>query len=571
MNVITTMPELPPFVIFYVGAALALLTRGALQTAVVLATPVASAALALSVGIDPGWAPSIAGLELDPVRVDKLSLVFGVLFHIAAFIAVVYALHVRDTVQHVAALAYAGSALGAVFAGDLLTLFLFWEGLALSSVFLVWARGTVGSYAAGLRYLVFQVLSGVILLAAALVLQHETGSLAFGAFELEGVGAWLLLIAFGIKCGFPLLHNWIIDAYPEATVTGTVFLSAFTTKVAVYALARSFAGEELLIYIGVTMALFPIFWAVIENDLRRVLSYSMINQIGFMVCGVGIGTALAVNGAVAHAFADVIFKGLLMMSMGAVLLRTGTAKGTDLGGLYRSMPWTTGFCIVGAISISAFPLFSAFVTKSMIMSALLYEQRWILWLLMLAASAGVLEHAGIKIPWFAFFAHDSGKRPEEAPLNMRFAMGMSAVLCIAIGCFPNQLYALLPFETDYSPYDVTHVLTQLQLLFFAILGVVALHKSGWYPSEVRATNVDTDVIYRKAFPALVRGLGRIGVPLWQGICGALLGAASRFGDGLFRTHGPHGTLGRTWPTGSMVMWVAVLLAVFLVIGAIVTS
>lgn len=564
------MPELPPFLIFYVGALLALVTRGALQTALVLATPIVSGVLALTIGVDPGWTVAIAGVELQPVRVDKLSVLFGVLFHIAAFIAVVYSLHVRDTIQHVAALAYAGSALGAVFAGDLLTLFLFWEGLALSSVFLVWARRREGSFRTGLRYLVVQVLSGVLLLAGALFIFADSGSLAFSAIALEGIGPWLVLIAFGIKCGFPLLHNWIIDAYPEATETGTVFLSAFTTKVAVYALARAFAGEDLLIYIGVTMALFPIFWAVIENDLRRVLSYSMINQIGFMVCGIGLGTALAVNGAVAHAFADVIFKGLLMMSMGAVLLRTGTAKGTELGGLHKSMPWTTGFCIVGAMSISAFPLFSAFVTKSMIMSALLYQQHWILWLLMLAASAGVLEHAGIKIPWFAFFAHDSGKRPQEAPLNMRLAMAVSAVLCIGIGCFPNQLYALLPFETDYSAYDTTHVLTQLQLLFFAILGVVALHKSGYYPSEVRATNVDSDVLYRKFFPWVVRGLGRLFVPLWRGVGGAALGAGRRIGMGLFRTHGPSATLGRTWPTGSMVMWVAILLALFLLLGAIAT-
>jgi multicomponent Na+:H+ antiporter subunit D len=234
-----------------------------------------------------------------------------------------------------------------VFAGDLLTLFVYWELTAISSVFLVWARRTERSYRAGMRYLVIQVASGVLLLAGVALRAHETGSLAFVAFgPLDDPGTLLIFVAFGIKAAFPFLHNWLQDAYPEATVTGTVWLGSFTTKLAIYALARGFPGEDLLIPIGAAMAAFPIFFAVIENDLRRVLAYSMINQIGFMVCGIGVGTALALNGAVSHAFNDVIFKGLLFMSMGAVLYRTGKMNGSDLGGLYKSMPWTTGFCII---------------------------------------------------------------------------------------------------------------------------------------------------------------------------------------------------------------------------------
>ncbi|MCZ6523472.1 MAG: proton-conducting transporter membrane subunit, partial [Alphaproteobacteria bacterium] len=230
----------------------------------------------------------------------------------------------RAGLQHVSAMLYAGSALGAVFAGDLITLFVFWELLALTSVFLIWARNSERSFETGFRYLVIQVVSGVLLLSGALILAHETGSLSFDHIGLEaGVGGWILLLAFGIKAGFPLFHNWITEAYPESTPTGAVFLSAFTTKVAVYALARGFAGTEVLIYVGTVMTFFPIFYAVLENDLRRVLGYSMINQLGFMVTGIGIGTGLAVNGAVAHAFADVIFKGLLFMSMGAVMTMTG--------------------------------------------------------------------------------------------------------------------------------------------------------------------------------------------------------------------------------------------------------
>jgi multicomponent Na+:H+ antiporter subunit D len=300
------------------------------------------------------------------------------------------------------------------------------------------------------------------------------------------------------------LHPWLTDAYPEATITGTIFLSAFTTKTAVYALARAFPGTEELIIIGATMAAFPIFYAVIENDLRRVLAYSLINQVGFMVVGIGIGTALSINGAIAHAFNDILFKGLLFMTMGAVMYRTGKINATDLGGLYKSMPWTCAFCIVGAASISAFPLFSGFVSKSMVMEAAAHgDMRWV-WFILLFASAGVFHHAGIKIPFFAFYSHDSGIRCKEAPMHMLLAMGISAVLCILIGSFPQYLYSLLPYATDYQPYTVSHVLAQTQLLFFSALAFTLLLLAGIYPPEIRSINVDADWIYRRGCRQIYR-------------------------------------------------------------------
>ena len=369
--------ELPPFVLFFGAALVTPLLRGRVRGGLLLLVPLLGGLSLL--GLEPGsyGHVTVMGYGLTLMRVDKLSLLFGYLFHLASFLAFLFAIHLKKeegaSLQHTAGLLYAGSALGAVFAGDFITLFVFWEILALSSVFLVWARGSRRSLASGIRYLVVNVVSGVLLLAGAVVHAHETGSIAFEYLGLGGIASWLILLSFGIKAGFPLLHNWLVDAYPEATPTGTVFLSAFTTKVAVYALARAFPGAELLVWVGVTMTVFPIFYAVIENDLRRVLSYSMINQIGFMVTGIGLGTALSVNGAVAHAFNDVIFKGLLMMSMGAVLYRTGKINGTDLGGLYKSMPLTATFSMVGAASISALPLFSGFVSKSMVMAAALED------------------------------------------------------------------------------------------------------------------------------------------------------------------------------------------------------
>jgi len=562
------MGSLPPAAIFFLGAILVAVSRGKIRSGLMLLVPVLGALNLRALDPDAILTLNVLGYDLIPFQVTGLSMLFGYLFHLAAFLGNLFSIHLKDRehagLQHTSALLYAGSALGAVYAGDLISLFVFWEILALSSAFLIFARGTESSFRAGFRYLVIHVLSGVLLLSGALMRAHETGSIAFDHIGLDGsMASWVILLAFGIKAGFPFLHNWLTDAYPEGTPTGTVFLSAFTTKVAVFALVRSYAGTEVLIYVGVLMTFFPIFFAVIENDLRRVLSYSMINQIGFMVTGVGIGTALALNGTVAHAFADVIFKGLLFMTMGAVLQMTGRINGSDLGGLYKTMPITAGFCIVGAMAISAFPLFSAFITKSMVMAAALEEGYIWVWPFLVFASAGVLEHAGIKIPYFAFFGHDSGIRAQEPPKNMLFAMGIAAILCIVIGSFPGLLYSILPFEAEYHPYDLTHVVTQLQLLFFGVLAVVFMMKKGTYPPEIRAINLDVDWVYRWLGPRLVKNIGgtvqRIDNSIRENsltVLDGVLVLAEKF-------HGPKGLLARSLPAGNMVMLVVVLLAFYL--------
>ena len=558
------MSSLPPFALFFVAAALALVLSGRIRAVMLVALPILGAFNLYHLPDGVLWQLSFLSNELEPVRVDRLSRLFGYLFHIGALLGIVFSLHLRDRFELVPALVYAGSALGAVFAGDLITLFVFWELMAVSSVCLVWARRTERATGAGFRYLVIQVLSGMLLLGGATAHLLETGTLTFTDIGLDGVAGWLIFLAFGIKCAFPFLHNWLTDAYPEATPTGAVFLTVFTTKVAVYALARGFPGTEMLVYIGAAMACFPIFYAVIENDLRRVLAYSMINQLGFMVCGIGIGTELALNGAAAHAFAHILYKALLFMSMGAVLHMTGRINGSDLGGLYKSMPITTVLCIVGAASISAFPLFSGFVSKSMVMSAALGEGYHWVWLALLFASAGVFHHAGIKIPFFAFFAHDSGIRTTEPPRNMLVAMGIAAALCVLIGCWPRLLYDLLPFATDYTAYDTTHVLAQLQILFFSALAFVWLKLSGLYPPELPSVNIDVEWLYRRAgwraalgvssgARAVYTGLGNAGVRLGRSIV-----------EWARRSFGPTGRLGEAWDTSRMAIVMIVVLCVFLV-------
>ena len=557
--------SLNPALILILGGALLPLLPEAIRRWSTLVLPVVATTVLLTMPFGESGQLQVFGLTLVTLRLDSLSFVFALIFHIAAFLTALYAWHLRDTVQQVAALIYGGAAIGAVLAGDLITLFVFWELTALSSVFLILASGTERAFRASMRYLIVQIGSGVLLLAGAVIQVRATGSLAFDYLGLDSPGGLLIFIAFGIKCAFPLLHNWLQDAYPEATVTGTVVLSAFTTKLAVYALARGFPGTEILIVIGAVMTAFPIFFAVIENDLRRVLAYSLNNQLGFMVVGIGVGTELALNGTAAHAFSHILYKALLFMSMGAVLLRVGTIKGSELGGLYKSMPYTTAFCIVGAASISAFPLFSGFISKSLILTAVAAEHHWFVWLVLLFASAGVFHHSGIKIPYFAFYAHDSGKRCEEAPMNMLLAMGATAFLCIAIGVYPDPLYAILPYAVDYEPYTTTHVITQLQLLMFSALAFAVLMKTGLYPPELRSVNLDWDWTYRRVLPSVLQRAGALEKRVTDTVSRTAGGSYRIVVANLYRHHGPRGILAGNWPIGSMAIWVAVMLGLSLLL------
>ena len=552
--------DFPVALVPVLGGFAAVLLPAPLRRWFLAALPCATFVLLLGLAPGASSAYQVFGFDIVPMRVDALSLAFAYVFCIAALLSAIFAWGLNDAVEPAAAMVYAGAAIGAVLAGDLLTLFVWWEVTAVASALVIWTRGTARAWRAGMRYIIVQLGSGMLLAAGAALYFAHTQTLAFDRFDLDMPGGLLMFLAFGVKAAFPLLHNWLQDAYPEASPTGTVVLSAYTTKLGIYALARGFPGTEELVWIGTAMTAFPIFFAVIENDLRRVLAYSVNNQLGFMVVGIGLGTELAINGAVAHAFADILFKALLFMSMGAVLLRTGTVNGTDLGGLYKSMPWTTGFCLVGAASISAFPLFSGFVTKSMIMSAAAEQGHLGVWLVLLFASAGVFHHAGIKIPYFAFFAHDSGIRCKEAPGHMLVAMALAALLCFGIGVFPSALYAILPYGVDYAPYTASHVISQLQLLVFSALAFAVLMRTGIYPPELKAINLDFDWIYRRAGPRMAQivfaahGAFVLG---WVGMCGTV--------TGLWRRWDLIGTAVRR-PYGSdrMALWVMVMLIAYLV-------
>ncbi len=490
-----------PGLLLILGAWVLVFFKGRVKRVVMLALP--AAALVNCLLMTPGTygVARFLGQDLVFGRVDSLSLVFSYVFSLMAFLGMVYALHVEDDAQHVTALTYAGGALGVTFAGDFLSLYIFWELMAVSSALLVWRRREASAVAAGFRYLLVHVVGGLILLAGIVLHWSETGSLAFGDMGAASGGAWaLILVAFLLNAAVPPLGAWLPDAYPEATVTGAVFMTAFTTKSAVYVLIRGFAGTELLVWLGAAMAVYGVVYAVLENDARRLLAYHIISQVGYMVCGVGIGTALAINGTTAHAFAHILYKALLFMGAGAVLQVTGLRRLSDMGGLYKTMPVTLGLYMVGAFAISAVPLFSGFVSKSMVVSAAGEEHLTLVFLLLTLASAGTFLHTGLKLPYYMFFGKDSGVRAQEPPRNMLVAMGLAAVACILIGVFPDLLYRHLPYALVYVPYTLAHVTNTLGMLGFTALGFFLLLKQ---LDPERTISLDTDWFYRRGSAGLV--------------------------------------------------------------------
>ena len=504
---------LHPALLMLLGAALLPLTRSTAQKALSLAVPLL--VLYAVSQMAPGTSGEItfAGVELVLFQADWLSLVFAWVFAIMSVIGNLYAWHTEDTGQRVAAFLYAGSAFGVVFAGDWLTLLIGWEVMAFASAYLIFASRNAKAVAAGFRYLLVHVAGGVLLFGGIVLHGLQTGSWLVGPLEpgQGGLAYYLILISFMVNAAVPPLNAWLTDAYPEATVTGAVFLSAFTTKTAVYVLIRNYPGAEILVGFGVAMALYGVVFAVLENDCRRLLAYHIVSQVGYMVAGVGIGTEMALNGAASHAFAHILYKGLLFMGAGAVIMMAGRRKLTELGGLYRTMPLTVVLYMIGAFAISAFPLFSGFVSKSMVVSAAAGDHRATAALLLTVASSGTFLHTGLKLPYYMFFGKDCGLRPPEPPLNMLLAMGIAAVFCIGIGVFPQALYALLPYPVDYEPYTGVHVTESLGILMFTLLAFVLLLK---HLDPEDTISLDTDWVYRRG-AALFMRLARGPVLVWE--------------------------------------------------------
>ncbi|MCL0107532.1 Na(+)/H(+) antiporter subunit D [Peptococcaceae bacterium] len=459
--------NLHPSLFLLVGALLVLILPVNLRFIGLIGGPLLSIVASLSIPTGTVFDYHFLGLELQVLKVDALSKVFGVIFSIIAFIAAVYALHVRNKGEHIAGLLYAAGSLGVVFAGDWLTLFFCWEVMAAASVFLIWYRKTRKALGAGFRYVLVHFIGGNILLAGILLLALQGDIAITPLSEVDGWAFWLILLGVGINAAIIPLHFWLTDAYPEGTITGSVFLCAFTTKVAVYVLIRVFPGTELLIWLGVAMVLYGIVYAILENDARRLLAYHIVSQVGYMVAAVGIGTKLALNGGVAHAYSHILYKALLFMGAGAVIYATGKSKLTELGGLTKAIPLVAILYMIGGVSISGFPLFNGFISKSIIVYSASDMQ--LVWILLHLASVGTFLSTTLKLPYAMFIGGKNARVYKKSdlkkiPINMYIAMFIGAFLCMLYGVYPNLLYNMLPYPLEYEPYEPLKVIATIQLL-----------------------------------------------------------------------------------------------------------
>ncbi|AWB68970.1 Na(+)/H(+) antiporter subunit D [Saccharobesus litoralis] len=558
------MIEIPPGWIIIAGAFILAITRGMLQKIAMLGLPLLALVMIWSLPEEASWQIQFFDYQISLLEFTATGKVFATVFALMTFVGGIFAMRTASTLELCAAFLYAGSAIGVTSSGDLISLFVYWEIMALGSTAVVLAAGTVNSYKAAMRYLLMHAFSGSVLMVGIAWHIYGTGSAEFSQLSLDGPAQWMILIGFLVNAGAPPFSAWIADAYPEASPSGCVFLSAFTTKTSVFALLIAFPGTEILIPIGCFMIFYGIIYALLENDARRILSYSIVNQVGFMVVGIGIGTEMALNGATAHAFAHIVYKALLLMSAGAVLYQTGKRRCSDLGGLYQSMPLTTICGTIGALAISSFPFTSGFISKSMISSSAAYEHLTWVWFLLAAASAGVFLHAGIKYPWFVFFQKDSGLRPSDPPKNMQIAMVIFAVVCIALGVFPQPLYDILPFTVEYVPYTADHLVTQFQLLLFAGLAFFLLLPM---MKRTETISLDFDWVYRRLLP---RGWSFVTAVVCRVYCATQKTVTSLLSNTLQKHYDreqekPLGYFAKLWPTETMVVWVAVLLAVYLVL------
>ena len=558
----------PPAGWLLLGGALIALTRSHLRSTVVLLAPLAT--LWAIWQVPDGVVLTVPFLDyvLEPIEGSPVRRLFATVFAIMAFAGGLFGFRQASARELSAAFIYAAGAVGVCFAGDLITLFLYWELMALFSTVVIWCGGTPAARAAGIRYAVLHLLGGIILKVGIEGVVVNTGSIDVQPMLAHNFETWMILIGILINAAAPPLSAWIADAYPEASPTGSVFLSAFTTKTAVLALILLFPGEPVLIWIGLYMIMYGILYALLENDARRILAYSIVNQVGFMVCAVGIGTELALNGAAAHAFSHIIYKALLFMTAGVVLYRTGRRKCTELGGLFRTMPLTTLCCIIGALSISGFPLTSGFTTKTLISQAAGMEELMVVYLLLAAASAGVFLHAGIKFPWFVFFQKDSGLRPEEAPWNMTAGMLLFAGLCILLGVYPELLYQHLPYPVDYEPYTAGKVVFYLQLLLFSGLAFFLFLP---LMRRTETISLDVDWLWRAGLPAAWRGTEKATGKLDAFVQAQRQRLSNQLTSGLRRlfqgqpASPVRGTFLRSWPIGTTALLIATLLSAYVLV------
>jgi multicomponent Na+:H+ antiporter subunit D len=519
---ISLTTAIPPFLIFVIGGPLILLLKGrARQVGLII---LAGIALLDIVFLPNGtsWQLPFMGYQLTLLKVDSLSYMTGLIFGIITFLAVLYAAGFGKPWMHLFALLYAGTSLGAAYAGDWVTLLFFWELMAITSTLLIMQSDADG-IKAGFRYLVYHVAGGALLGSgiALLFFEMPAGATSLAVGVVSGFWPMLLItLGIGLNAAFIPLHAWLPDAYPRAHFVASVFLSVYTTKTAVYAFARMFIGQpnpepafEAIALMGAIMAVYGVSFAVFQNNMRRLLSYHIVSQVGYMIAGVGLAGwlgmsdvvgQLGLDGGMAHVFNHILYKALLFMTIGVVIWKTGENTMNRLGGLQKKMPITAIAFWIAAFSISGVPLFNGYVSKGMVIFAA-EEANPIMWILLEIASFGTFL-SFLKLGWFTFLrpAPEGGvTEASDPPLPMEAAMLGTAALCLIIGVYPQVLYNILPVgvPAEWNAWSLQPLVSSLIVLSLAAAFFFTLGRTWLAPHDTRLK--DVDVAYQKTATATV--------------------------------------------------------------------
>lgn len=488
---------IPPFIIYFLGAALLPFLKGKARQVWLLTTVFLGLFSVIILKTGQFWRIEFLDFEIVFLNVDKISIPFGYVFSIITIMAVIYSFYVKNNGELVFALIYAGSSLGVVFSGDFISLFVFWEIMAIASTMLILYRNKKSSFDAAIRYIVMHVLGGSLLLGGIVYQFVSTNSVGF-IVEPQGISKLLLLLGIGLNTGFVGLHTWLPDAYPKATFGGAVFMASLTTKVGVYALIRVFGfGGEIVTAMGALMIIYGIVFALMQTNVRKLLSYHIVSQVGYMVVAVGIGSRLAINGSIAHVINHILYKSLLFMCAGSLIYSTGKQSINNFGGIFRRAPIVSITCLVASLSIAGFPGFNGYISKEMIkLAALEKHMLWLEIILILGTVGTILSF--LKLSYYIFFGTKKEVHFDKMPMkSMNLSMISIATLCVILGVYPFLLYKILPYQEsliDFSPFKVINIISTLQL-FSATFASFFIFVKLFKPTGKKIA--DLDYIYQK--------------------------------------------------------------------------
>lgn len=510
MREVRRMTELHPGLILILTGIVACAVPRTLRKILLVLGPIGALAAALSMNLGTDLTFNfVKDHVFHFYHVDELSYVFCMVFALMAVIGGVYSCHNENRMEALCSMSYAGGALGVALAGDWVTFIFFWELLAVTSVFLVWLNRTPASRRAAFRYILVHMLGGNFLLLG-IFLQLSQGQALVGNIVggPHDASFWCIMFGIGLNAAIPPVHAWLVDAYPESTLTGGIFMSSFTTKVAVYGLIRVLAGDQLFMWLGAVMAIYGACYAVMENDMRKLLSYHIISQVGFMVAGAGIGTNLALDGATAHAFSDILFKSLLFMCVSTITYATGIRHINQLGAMAKRMPFVAVCFFIGAFSISGVPLFNGFVSKTITIAAAAEAGHHAIYELLELASVGTFLSITLKMGYFIFLRkYEEVKFIAQVPKNMYAGMGLGAFFCTLYGVMPDLLYRYLPFPgMTYQPFEPEHIISCVQMFAAAAIPFI-MFLPRMEPHT--ALSLDTDWFYRKPFAFIIYRLSAL--------------------------------------------------------------